>query len=131
VECGQARALVGLHDVVFEHDHGPENNCPACYYGEPSQWAQRVKFRPWLGRTFHGFFPDLGPADCAVCGTFFAPGNFSRSWLPCLWLPAQEAGMTGHHVWRCGTCEAGGIRAVCYWPAHRPDGALQGVHCPT
>ena len=24
-----------------EHDHGPELNCLACYYDEPSQWQER------------------------------------------------------------------------------------------
>ena len=24
-----------------EHDHGPELNCLACYYSEPSQWSER------------------------------------------------------------------------------------------
>lgn len=70
-------------------------------------------------RTFHGFHPDLGPADCPR-GHFFAPGTYQRSWMPCMCPPAQESGRGGHDVWRCGTCEQEKISAVCYSPPHCP-----------
>lgn len=80
-------------------------------------------------RTFHGFHPDLGPADCPQCGTFLAPGNFQRSWLPCLCPPVQESGRNGHDVWRCRTCESEHVSTVCYVPPHCPvegKGVLAG-----
>jgi hypothetical protein len=73
-------------------------------------------------RTWHGFLPDLGPADCPQCHTFLAPGNFQRSWMPCNCPPAQESGQNGHDVWRCLTCEGEKISAVCYSPPHCPVG---------
>ena len=80
-------------------------------------------------REYHGFHPDLGPADCPQCGTFAAPGVFQVAWMPCLCPAAQESGLGGHRLWRCRTCEAAGIRAVCYVPPHCPvpgQGPLSG-----
>jgi hypothetical protein len=76
--------------------------------------------------TYHGFDRDLGPADCPF-GHFFAPGTYQTGWMPCVCPPAMETGLHGHRVWYCGTCEASGIRAVCYSPPHCPaegQGAL-------
>jgi hypothetical protein len=80
---------------------------------------------------YHGFHPDLGPADCPQCGTFFSPepGNHQVSWLPCICPPVLELSLGGHRVWRCGTCEREKISAVCYSPPHCPvegKGVLTG-----
>jgi hypothetical protein len=49
--------------------------------------------------------------------------------MPCLCASAQDSGMDGHRLWRCRTCEADGVAALCYYPPHCPaagQGALSG-----
>jgi hypothetical protein len=77
-------------------------------------------------RTFCGFDPRVGPADCPF-GHFFGPGTYQRSWMACMCPPATEPGRNGHDVWRCGTCAEERVSAVCYSPPHCPvngQGAL-------
>jgi hypothetical protein len=45
-EYGIANACYRLAAILrqsVEHDHGPELNCQACYYNEPSQWSDTIR----------------------------------------------------------------------------------------